>query len=216
MSLSWVGPGSCVTGPRSSDPGATLTMEAFLISTASVAIGELGDKTQILSLILATRLRKPWPIIAGIFAGTLLNHLIACSLGQWAGKLIDPQLLRWVLGISFLAVAAWALIPDKMQDEVNTRDAYGVFAVTAVTFFLAEMGDKTQIVALALAARYNDLIAVVAGTTLGMMLVNIPTVLCADRATKWIPLKLVRIVAAAIYAVLGVLTLLGYPRMNLG
>jgi len=191
-------------------------MEAFLISTASVAIGELGDKTQILALILATRLRKPWPIIAGIFVATFLNHLIACWLGEWAGKLISPQILRWVLGISFLAVAAWALIPDKMEEDVNTRDAYGVFALAAVTFFLAEMGDKTQIVALALAAKYNDLVAVVAGTTLGMMLVNIPTVLCADRATKWIPLKLVRIVAAGIYAVLGVLTLLGYSRMSLG
>jgi putative Ca2+/H+ antiporter (TMEM165/GDT1 family) len=191
-------------------------MEAFLISTASVALGELGDKTQLLSLILATRLRKPGPIIAGIFVATLLNHLIACWVGEWAGKLISAQLLRWVLGISFLAVAAWALIPDKMDDEVKTRDAYGVFALTAVTFFLAEMGDKTQIVALALAAKYNDLIAVVAGTTLGMMLVNIPTVLFADRATKWIPLKLVRVIAAGIYAVLGVLTLLGYSSVNLG
>src|SRR5579863_8832787 len=216
MSLSWVGPGSCASGPRSSDPGATLTMEAFLISTASVAIGELGDKTQILSLILATRLRKPWPIIAGIFVAILLNHLIACSLGQWAGRLISAQLLRWVLGISFLAVAAWALIPDKIEDDVKTRDAYGVFALTAVTFFLAEMGDKTQIVALALAAKYNDLLAVVAGTTLGMILVNIPTVLCADRATRWIPLELVRVVAAAVYAVLGVLILLGYSGVNLG
>jgi Ca2+/H+ antiporter, TMEM165/GDT1 family len=191
-------------------------MEAFLISTASVAIGELGDKTQILALILATRLRKPWPIIAGMFVATFLNHLIACWLGEWVGKLISPQILRWVLGISFLAVAAWALIPDKLDEDVNTRDAYGVFALTAVTFFLAEMGDKTQIVAVALAAKFNDLVAVVAGTTLGMMLVNIPTVIFADRATKWIPLKLVRIVAAAVYAVLGVLTLLGYSRVNLG
>jgi putative Ca2+/H+ antiporter (TMEM165/GDT1 family) len=190
-------------------------MEAFLISTASVAVGELGDKTQLLSLILATRLRKPGPIIAGIFVATLLNHLIACWIGEWAGKLVSPQLLRWVLGISFLAVAAWALIPDKMDDDVQTRDAYGVFALTAVTFFLAEMGDKTQIVALALAAKYDDLIAVVAGTTLGMMLVNIPTVLFADRATKWIPVKLVRMIAAGIYAVLGVLTLLGYSSVNL-
>jgi putative Ca2+/H+ antiporter (TMEM165/GDT1 family) len=191
-------------------------MEAFLISTGSIAVGELGDKTQLLALILATRLRKPVPIIAGIFVATLVNHLIACWLGEWAGKLISPQLLRWLLGISFLAVAAWALIPDKMEDDVKTRDAYGVFALTAMTFFLAEMGDKTQIVALALAARYNDLIAVVAGTTLGMMLVNIPTVLLADRATKWIPVQLVRVIAAAIYAVLGILTLLGYSSMKMG
>jgi putative Ca2+/H+ antiporter (TMEM165/GDT1 family) len=185
-------------------------MEAFLISTASIAVGELGDRTQLLCLLLATRLRKPGPIIAGVFVATLLNHLIACSVGEWAGKLITPQLLRWVLGISFLAFAAWAMITEKMDDEVKTRDAYGVFALTAMTFFLAEMGDRTQIVALALAAKFNDLTAVVAGTTLGMMLVNIPTVLLADRATQWVPVKLARMIAAGIYAVLGVLTLLGY------
>ena len=191
-------------------------MEAFLISTASVTVGELGDKTQLLSLILATRLRRPGPIIAGIFVATLLNHLGACLVGEWAGKLVNPQLLKWLLGISFLAVAGWALIPDKMDDDVKERGAYGVFVLTAVTFFLAEMGDKTQIVAFALAAKYNDLMAVVAGTTLGMMIVNIPTVLFAERATKWIPLKVVRVLAAAIYAALGVLTLLGYSRVSLG
>jgi putative Ca2+/H+ antiporter (TMEM165/GDT1 family) len=191
-------------------------MEAFLISTASVAVGELGDKTQLLSLILATRLRRPVPIIAGVFVATLLNHLGACLVGEWAGKLISPQLLRWVLGVSFLAVAAWALIPDKMDDDVKDRGTYGVFVLTAVTFFLAEMGDKTQIVALALAAKYNDLVAVVAGTTLGMMLINIPTVLFAERATKWVPVKVMRMVAAGIYAVLGVLTLLGFSRVGLG
>ncbi len=191
-------------------------MEVFLISTASVAVGELGDKTQLLSLILATRLRRPVPIIAGIFVATLLNHLGACLVGEWAGKLINPQILRWVLGISFLAVAAWALIPDRMDEEVKDRGTYGVFVLTAATFFLAEMGDKTQIVALALAAKFNDLVAVVAGTTLGMMLINIPTVLFAERATQWIPVRIVRIVAAAIYAVLGVLTLLGYSRAGLG
>jgi len=173
-------------------------MEAFMISTASIAVGELGDKTQLLSLILATRFRKSLPIIAGIFAATLLNHLGACWVGEWAGKLISPQVLRWVLGISFLAVAAWALIPDKMDEDVKERDNYGVFVLTAVTFFLAEMGDKTQIVALALAAKYNDLFAVVAGTTLGMMIVNIPTVLFAERATQCVPVKVVRVVAAGI------------------
>jgi Ca2+/H+ antiporter, TMEM165/GDT1 family len=191
-------------------------MEAFLISTASVAVGELGDKTQLLSLILATRLRRPMPIIAGIFVATLLNHLGACWVGEWAGKLISPQLLRWLLGISFLAVAVWALIPDKMDENVKGRGTYGVFALTAVTFFLAEMGDKTQFLAFALAAKYNDLIAVVAGTTLGMMIVNIPTVLFAERATKWVPLKVVRVAAATIYAVLGIATLLGYSRVSLG
>jgi Ca2+/H+ antiporter, TMEM165/GDT1 family len=190
-------------------------MEAFLISTASVAVGELGDKTQLLSLILATRLRSPMPIIAGIFVATLLNHLGACLVGEWAGRLISPQVLRWVLGISFLAVAAWALIPDKMDDDVKDRGTYGVFVLTTVTFFLAEMGDKTQIVAMALAAKYNDLLAVVAGTTLGMMIINIPTVLYAKRATKWVPVNMVRMIAAGVYAVLGVLTLLGYSHIGL-
>jgi Ca2+/H+ antiporter, TMEM165/GDT1 family len=192
-------------------------MEAFTISTASIVVGELGDKTQMLTLILAARLRKPIPIIAGILVATLVNHLGACLVGEWVGELITPQILRWVLGISFLAVAAWALIPDKIDEDedVKTRGNYGVFALTAVTFFLAEMGDKTQIVAMALAAKYNDLFSVVAGTTLGMMIVNVPTVLFAERATKWVPLKLVRIIAAATYAVLGVATLLGYSSVSL-
>ena len=190
-------------------------MDPFFISTGSVAVGELGDKTQLLSLILATRLRKPIPIIAGIFVATLVNHLIACSVGEWVGTLITPNILRWVLGISFLAVAAWALIPDKMDENVKTHGSYGVFVFTTATFFLAEMGDKTQIIALALAAKYNALTAVVAGTTLGMMIVNVPTVLFADRATKWIPLKAVRVVAAIIYAILGILTLAGASRVSL-
>jgi len=184
-------------------------MEAFIISTASIAVGELGDKTQLLSLVLATRLRRPLPIIFGIFVATLVNHLIACLVGEWAAHLITPTVLRWVLGISFIAVAIWALIPDRMDEEVETRGAYGVFALVVVTFFLAEMGDKTQIVAMALAARFNELVAVVLGTTLGMMLVNVPTVLFAERATRWVPVKVVRVVAAVIYAVLGVVTLLG-------
>ena len=141
---------------------------------------------------------------------TLANHLGTCLVGEWAGTLISPQFLRWVLGISFLAVAAWALVPDKMDEEVETRGNYGIFVLTAVTFFLAEMGDKTRIVALALAAKYQDLLQVVAGTTLGMMIVNVPTVLFAERATKRIPVTMVRIIAAVIYALLGVVTLLGY------
>jgi Ca2+/H+ antiporter, TMEM165/GDT1 family len=190
-------------------------MDPFFFSTASIAVGELGDKTQLLSLILATRLRKPIPIIGGIFVATLVNHLIACLIGEWIGTLITPNFLHWVLGISFLAVAGWALIPDKMDENVETRGHYGVFALTTVTFFLAEMGDKTQIVALALAAKYDALVSVVAGTTLGMMIVNIPTVLFADHATKWIPVKVARAVAAIIYAILGILTLTGYSRVSL-
>ncbi len=190
-------------------------MEIFFISTASVAVGELGDKTQLLALILATRLRKPVPIIAGIFVATLVNHLLACLVGEWVSTLLTPNILRWGLGISFLAVAAWALIPDKLDEDVKTRGHYGVFALTAATFFLAEMGDKTQIIALALAAKYDALVGVVAGTTLGMLLVNIPTVLFAERAMKWIPVKVVRVVAAVIYAILGILTLIGYSGVTL-
>jgi putative Ca2+/H+ antiporter (TMEM165/GDT1 family) len=190
-------------------------MEIFLLSTASIAVGELGDKTQLLSLILATRLRKPAPIIAGIAVATLVNHLLACLVGEWVSRLLTPNVLRWVLGLSFLAVAAWALIPDKVDEDVKTRGNYGIFVLTAVTFFLAEMGDKTQIIALALAAKYDALVAVVAGTTLGMLLVNVPTVLFADRAVKWIPVKLVRVVAAVVYAILGMLTLAGYSRVTL-
>ena len=184
-------------------------MEAFLVSTASVAIGELGDKTQLLSLVLATRLRRPAPVIAGILIATVGNHLLACLVGEWAGRLITARLLRWVLGLSFLAVAGWALIPDRLEEEVGTRSRYGVFALVVVTFFLAEMGDKTQILAVVLAARFEALTAVVAGTTLGMMLVNVPTVLFAERATRWIPVAAVRRLAALVYAVLGVLTLVG-------
>jgi putative Ca2+/H+ antiporter (TMEM165/GDT1 family) len=191
-------------------------MEAFLVSTASVAVGELGDKTQLLTLILASRLRRPVPIIAGVFVATLTNHLLACWFGEWAGTLLTPQILRWVLGASFIGVAIWALIPDKMDDDVESRSAHGVFIFTVVTFFLAEMGDKTQIVAIALAARYHELLQVVAGTTLGMMLVNVPTVLFADRAVRWIPLRTVRIVAAALYTVLGIATLLGYQGLMHG
>jgi Ca2+/H+ antiporter, TMEM165/GDT1 family len=188
-------------------------VEAFLVSTASVAVGELGDKTQLLSLVLASRLRRPLPIIAGIFVATLGNHLLACWFGEWVGTLITPAILRWVLGISFVAVALWALVPDKLDGEVENRSAHGVFVFTVVTFFLAEMGDKTQVVAVALAARYHELIQVVTGTTLGMMLVNVPTVLFADRAVRWIPLRTVRIAAAALYTVLGIATLLGFQGL---
>ena len=190
-----------------------MNLEALLVSTTSVAVGELGDKTQLLTLVLASRLRRPAPIIAGVFVATLANHLLACLLGEWVGNLVTPGIMRWVLGLSFIAVAAWALIPDKMDDEVKTRSAHGIFWLVTVTFFLAEMGDKTQIVAAALAARYQQLAAVVAGTTLGMMLVNVPTVFFAERATRWIPLKAVRISAAVLYTLLGVATLLGWSAL---
>jgi Ca2+/H+ antiporter, TMEM165/GDT1 family len=190
-------------------------MEAFLVSTTSVALGELGDKTQLLALVLATRLRRPAAIIAGVFVATLANHLVACWVGQWAATLLSPAVLRWVLGISFLGVALWALIPERLDTTVASRGAYGVFVLTVVTFFLAEMGDKTQIAAVALAAKYASLGQVVAGTTLGMMIVNVPTVMFAERATRYVPLRAVRLTAAAIYALLGVATLLGYSHLGL-
>jgi Ca2+/H+ antiporter, TMEM165/GDT1 family len=191
-------------------------MEAFLVSIASIALGELGDKTQLLALILATQLRRPLAVLLGILVSTLANHLLAALLGQWAGSLLSPHVLRWVLGISFLALAAWVLIPDSADQAPRARDGYGAFMVTLWAFFIAEMGDKTQIVALALAAKYRDLLAVVAGTTIGMMIVNVPTVLLAERLTRVVPLRWIRLLAAIVYALLGVLTLLGYAGLGIG
>jgi putative Ca2+/H+ antiporter (TMEM165/GDT1 family) len=190
-------------------------MEVFLISIASIALGELGDRTQLLALILATQLRRPVAVILGILAATLANHLLAALLGQWAGSLLNPQLLRWILGISFLVLAAWVLIPDKAEEAPKARDGYGAFMLTLTCFFMAEMGDKTQIVAMALAAKYHHLIAVVAGTTIGMLLVNVPTVLLAQRLTRVVSLKSIRVAAALVYVVLGVLTLLGYAGLGM-
>ncbi len=190
-------------------------MEAFLVSIASIALGELGDKTQLLALILATQLRRPLAVIAGILIATLANHLLAALLGQWAGSLLRPDVLRWILGVSFIALAAWVLVPDTADGSPGAADHYGAFMMTATAFFMAEMGDKTQIVALALAAKYRALGAVVAGTTIGMMLVNIPTVLLAERLTRIVPLRWIRLAAALVYALLGVLTLIGYARLGI-
>ncbi len=190
-------------------------MEAFLVSIASIALGELGDKTQLLALILATQLRRPLAVIAGILIATLANHLLAALLGQWAGSLLRPDVLRWILGVSFIALAAWVLVPDTADGPPGAADHYGAFMMTATAFFMAEMGDKTQIVALALAAKYRALGAVVAGTTIGMMLVNIPTVLLAGHLTRIVPLRWIRLAAALVYALLGVLTLIGYARLGI-
>jgi Ca2+/H+ antiporter, TMEM165/GDT1 family len=190
-------------------------MEAFLVSIASIALGELGDKTQLLALILATQLRRPSAILLGILVATLANHWLAALLGRWAGTILNPQLLRWVLGVSFLVLAAWVLVPDKAEQAPPARSDYGAFLVTLWAFFLAEIGDKTQIVALALAAKYRDLLAVVAGTTVGMMLVNVPTVLLAERLTRVVPLRWIRALAALVYALLGVLTLLGVAGLGI-
>ncbi|HEX8962898.1 MAG TPA: TMEM165/GDT1 family protein [Rhodocyclaceae bacterium] len=183
-------------------------MEAFLVSTGIVALAEIGDKTQLLSLVLAARYRKPWPIVAGILAATLANHFLAGAVGAWLTTVIGKDLLRWILGGSFLAMAAWIMVPDKLDDTEAAEARYGVFAATVVAFFLAEMGDKTQVATVALAAQYQSLVSVVMGTTLGMMIANVPAVLLGDKAAKRLPLRLVHGIAAAIFAALGVLALL--------
>ena len=182
-------------------------MEAFLISAGIVALAEIGDKTQLLALVLAARFRKPWPIIWGILVATLLNHALAGTVGAWAATALGPEIMRWILGVSFLAMAGWMLIPDKFDADESTLSRFGVFGTTVVTFFLAEMGDKTQIATVALAARYTDLVAVVTGTTLGMMLANVPAVFLGDAIARRVSMRLVHGIAALIFAVLGVATL---------
>jgi Ca2+/H+ antiporter, TMEM165/GDT1 family len=183
-------------------------LEAFLISTGVVALGEMGDKTQLLAMLLAVKFRKPVPIILGIFVATLLNHATAGLVGGWIAQALGPDVLRWVIGVSFIAMAGWMLVPDKIDDdEAAGSQRFGVFGTTVIAFFLAEMGDKTQIATVALAARFQDLWAVVAGTTLGMMLADVPAVFVGDRLAKKIPMKLVHGIAATIFAVLGLLTL---------
>ena len=177
-------------------------MEAFLISTGIVALAEMGDKTQLLALILALRFRKPWPIVLGILVATLANHALAGALGTWSTTVLGSELLRWVLGTSFLAMAVWMLVPDKLEDEGSTGHVprLGVFGTTVLAFFLAEMGDKTQIATIMLAAQYQAIVWVVAGTTLGMLLANAPVVWLGERMTRRIPIRLVHIVSALIFA----------------
>lgn len=184
-------------------------MNAFLISTGIVALAEIGDKTQLLALILAARFRKPVPIVLGILVATLANHTLAGALGAWITTLFSPQALRWLLGLSFIAMAGWILIPDKLDDTDAKTTRFGVFGTTLVAFFLAEMGDKTQVATVALAAQYQAMLAVVAGTTLGMMIANVPAVLLGDRAANRMPVRLVHSIAAGLFAALGLATLLG-------
>jgi len=184
-------------------------MDSFLVSTVVVAIGEIGDKTQLLALMLAARLRKPVPIILGIAAATLFNHTLAGLAGAWVRDIVPALYLRWLLALSFLIVALWALKPDKIDDVAHVPYTHlGAFAVTAVAFFLAEIGDKTQIATVMLAARFDNLVAVVAGTTLGMLIADVPAVFIGKLAANKIPFKAVRIVAAALFAALAVLTLI--------
>jgi len=184
-------------------------LSAFLIATGIVALAEIGDKTQLLAFVLAARFRKPWPILAGIFAATLANHALAGALGAWITAVASPVVLRIALGVSFLGMALWTLIPDR-YDERDARVPHaGVFTTTLVAFFLAEMGDKTQIATVALAAQYRAFWSIVAGTTLGMMIANAPAVLLGDRIADRMPTKLVHAIAALVFAVLGIATLAG-------
>ena len=185
-------------------------MEAFLVSTGIVALAEIGDKTQLLALVLAAKYRKPIPIIFGILIATLVNHAVAGYVGAWVASAVGAELMRWILGVSFLAMAAWMLVPDKLDDDEGAKSArFGVFLTTFLAFFVVEIGDKTQIATVALAAKYSSLVAVVGGTTLGMMIANVPAVLLGEVAAKKLPMRLVRGIAAAIFALLGVLVLLG-------
>jgi putative Ca2+/H+ antiporter (TMEM165/GDT1 family) len=184
-------------------------VEAFLVSTGIVALAEIGDKTQLLAFILAAKFKRPLPIVLGILVATLANHAFAGALGGWLTLLIGPQVLRWVLGVSFIGMAIWALIPDKLDQDEAQPARFGVFGTTVIAFFLTEMGDKTQVATIALAAQYHAVVTVVAGTTLGMMLANVPAVLLGERIAHRMPIRLVHGIAAAIFAVLGVLTLMG-------
>jgi len=185
-------------------------MESLLVSTGVVALAEIGDKTQLLAFILAARFKKPLPIIAGILVATLVNHGLAGALGAWITTTISPGILRWVLGLSFLGMAIWTMIPDEIEaEESNVAKRFGVFGATLTTFFLAEMGDKTQLATVALAAHYGTPVVVVLGTTLGMLIADVPAVFIGDRLATKIPMRLVHSVAAAIFALLGLATLLG-------
>jgi putative Ca2+/H+ antiporter (TMEM165/GDT1 family) len=183
-------------------------LEPFFTSTAVVAIGEIGDKTQLLAIVLAAKFRKPVPIILGIFCATVLNHLVAASLGYYVSAWLSGQIFRIVVGVAFIAMAGWALIPDKMDDDLKAIGRGGIFLTTLITFFLVEIGDKTQIATSLMAARYHQILLIAAGTTLGMMIADVPAVLLGEAATKIVPLKYVRMAAAAIFAVIGVWVLL--------
>jgi Ca2+/H+ antiporter, TMEM165/GDT1 family len=184
-------------------------LEPFLVSTGIVAVAEIGDKTQLLAFVLSARFKKPWQVILGILAATITNHLLAGVVGVTVSAWVNPQIMRWILGVSFIAMAAWVLIPDREAEGEAKPARFGAFVTTALTFFLLEMGDKTQLATVALSAKYQSLIAVTAGTTLGMMLADVPAVFIGDRLAGKIPLRLVHILAAALFAIIGILVLCG-------
>lgn len=189
-------------------------VEAFLVSAGVVALGEMGDKTQLLAMLLAVKFRRPVPIVLAIFVATLANHALAGWVGSWIASALGPEMLRWLIGLSFIGMAIWMMVPDKLDDDdAGTVLRFGVFGTTVIAFFLAEMGDKTQIATVALATRYDNLYAVIAGTTLGMMLANVPAVLLGNKVSRIVPMKLVHGIAAAMLGVLGLLTLLNAGRL---
>lgn len=207
-STSVKGPGKCCGQLRQAGPWKI--MEALLVSTGVVALAEIGDKTQLLAFLLAARFKKPLPIVLGILLATIVNHGLAGALGAWITSALDPLWLRWILGASFIGMAIWTLIPDKIEEEETTAARHlGVFGATLVTFFLAEMGDKTQIATVAMAAHYGTPLMVVIGTTLGMLIADVPAVFAGDKLANRIPMRLVHGIAAAIFAALGIATLLG-------
>jgi Ca2+/H+ antiporter, TMEM165/GDT1 family len=184
-------------------------MDAFLVSCGIVALAEIGDKTQLLAFLLAARFRRPVPIVLAILVATIANHSFAAAVGAWINALLGPDVMRWVLGLSFLGMAAWTLVPDQIDEGDARLAGYGVFLTTLIAFFLAEMGDKTQIATVALAAHYPSLFGVVAGTTCGMLVADVPAVLFGERIANKVPLKLAHGIAAALFAALGVATLAG-------
>lgn len=189
-------------------------MESLLISTGVVALAEMGDKTQLLAFILAARFKKPVPIILGILCATLINHGLAGALGAWITSLLSPDVMRWILGLSFIGMAIWTLIPDEIEEEeTQVAKHMGVFGATLVTFFLAEMGDKTQLATVALAAHYATPVLVIAGTTLGMLLADVPAVFVGNQFAEKIPMKLVHRIAAGIFTSMGLLTLLRVEKL---
>lgn len=188
----------------------TIPFEPFLMSTGLVALAEIGDKTQLLAFMLAARFRRAGPIILGILVATVANHAFAAAVGTWITQILGPDMLRWALGLSFLAMAVWIMVPDKLDEGEVAAPRLGVFGATVIAFFLAEMGDKTQIATVALAAQYQNFVAVVMGTTLGMMIANVPAVLAGDRIASRLPVNWIHGVAAVLFAVLGVAALSGF------
>jgi putative Ca2+/H+ antiporter (TMEM165/GDT1 family) len=186
-------------------PGRSISiMDALLTSTIIVALAEMGDKTQLLAIVLATRFRAPWPIILGIFVATIANHFLAALLGSQAAAFLDGVWFRYAVAASFIAMAIWTLVPDKLEDEADKPARFGAFLTTLIAFFIVEMGDKTQIATIALGARFHEVIPVTIGTTVGMMLANVPAVFLGNELVKRIPLRVVHMIAAALFFAIGV------------